>query len=98
MTAAVHDSDPGFCRWFVESVLHAFGRRRVTIALLHRARRGTDAERAGAERAWCCAHLPLRAVRPPAHVPGGSRDPAFDECQVVVGEWLRCAASSDRGA
>ncbi|MFI8232431.1 hypothetical protein ACIGDI_26685 [Streptomyces sp. NPDC085900] len=57
-----------------------------------------DAGRVGAERALYCARLPLRADRSPAHAPGGSRDPALDECQDVVGEWLRCAASSDRKA
>lgn len=59
MTGAVHD--PALCRWFVEPALRAFERRRVTVALLHRGRGGTDAARAGAERAWYCAHLPLRA-------------------------------------
>lgn len=45
---------------------------------------GTDAERAGAKRAWYCTHLPLRANRSPAYAPGGSRDPALDESRDVV--------------
>ncbi|MGW5237170.1 hypothetical protein ACWEQU_34145 [Streptomyces nodosus] len=41
MVAAVYDPDPSFCRWFVEPALYAFGRRRVTVALLNYARTGT---------------------------------------------------------
>ncbi|MEU6239942.1 hypothetical protein [Streptomyces sp. NPDC047024] len=98
MAAAVHDPDPSFCRWFVEPALYAFGRRRVTAALLTYARTGTDAERAGANRAWYCAHLPLRADWSPAYAPGGSRDPALDECHDVVDEWLRLSARRARAA
>ncbi|GAB2910842.1 hypothetical protein [Streptomyces mayteni] len=104
MAAAVYDPDPSFCRWFVEPALYAFGRRRVMAALLDYLRTGTEAERAGAKRAWYCAHLPLRANRSPAYAPGGSRDPALDESRDVVDEWLkecseqlrRPAASPDR--
>ncbi|WP_225877258.1 hypothetical protein [Streptomyces resistomycificus] len=92
MAAAVYDPDPSFCRWFVEPALYAFGRRRVMTALLDYLRTGTDAERAGAERAWYCAHLPLRANRSPAYAPGGSRDPALDESRDVVDEWLKACS------
>jgi hypothetical protein len=34
MAAAVSDPDPGFCRWFVEPAVYAFGCRRVMTALL----------------------------------------------------------------
>lgn len=88
MAAAVHDPDPSFCRWFVEPALYAFGRRRVMAALLSYLRSGTDAEQAGAKRAWYCAHLPLRADRSPAYAPCGSRDPALDESHDVVDKWL----------
>ncbi|MFG3526235.1 hypothetical protein ACGF8B_05795 [Streptomyces sp. NPDC047917] len=88
MAAAVHDPDPSFCRWFVEPALYVFGRRRVLAALVDRMRTGSDAERAGAVRAWYCAHLPLSADRSPAYAPGGSRDPALDECRDVVDSWL----------
>lgn len=47
---------PSFCRWFVEPALYVFGRRRVLAALVDRLRTGSDAERAGAVRAWYCAH------------------------------------------
>ncbi|MFG3013913.1 hypothetical protein ACGFZB_26480 [Streptomyces cinerochromogenes] len=94
MAAAVHDPDPSFCRWFVEPALYTFGRRRVMTTLLNYLRTGTDAERAGAERAWYCAHLPLRADRSPAYAPDGSRDPALDESRDVVDEWLEYAASA----
>jgi hypothetical protein len=87
MAAAVHDPDPSFCRWFVEPAVYAFGRRRVLVTLLAYLRTGTDAERAGARRAWYCAHVPLRPDRSPAYAPGGSRDPALDESQDVVAEW-----------
>lgn len=85
--AAVYDPDPSFCRWFVEPAVYAFGRRRVMTALLDYLRTGTDAEQAGAERAWYCAHVPLRADRSPAYAPDGSRDPALDESRDVRDEW-----------
>ncbi|MEU1599333.1 hypothetical protein ABZ468_42670 [Streptomyces sp. NPDC005708] len=96
MAAAVYDPDPSFCRWFIEPALYTFGRRRVMTALLNYARTGTDAEQAGAKRAWYCAHLPLRADRSPAYAPGGSRNPALDESHEVVDKWLECMASPDR--
>ncbi|MFG3017195.1 hypothetical protein ACGFZQ_01350 [Streptomyces sp. NPDC048254] len=43
MAAAVSGPDPGFCRWFIEPALYAFGRRRVTAALLDYERTGMDA-------------------------------------------------------
>ncbi|MCW8101651.1 hypothetical protein [Streptomyces tauricus] len=55
--------------------------------LLDYLRTGTDAEQAGAERAWYCAHVPLHADRSPAYAPGGSRDPALDESRDVRDEW-----------
>ncbi|MEU6608673.1 hypothetical protein ABZ922_27075 [Streptomyces shenzhenensis] len=60
----------------------------VRRPLLDYLRSGTDAEQAGAERAWYCAHLPLRADRSPAYAPEGRRDPALDEARDLVGEWL----------
>jgi len=50
--AAIHDPDPSFNRQFVEPLLAAFGRRRVQEALLETLTTGTNAERAGAARAW----------------------------------------------
>ncbi|WP_345942249.1 hypothetical protein [Streptomyces sp. SID2888] len=92
MAAAVYDPDPSFCRWFVEPAVYAFGRRRVMAALVDCLRIGTDAERAGAVRAWYCAHLPLRADRSPAYGPaGGVRDPALDEAQDVKDAWLEAS-------
>ncbi|CAM5416792.1 hypothetical protein GCM10010329_86670 [Streptomyces spiroverticillatus] len=87
MAAAVYDPDPSFCRWFVEPTVYAFGRRRVMTALLDYLRTGTDAEQAGAKRAWYCAHVPLRADRSAAYAPGGTRDPALDESRDVMDEW-----------
>ncbi|MEU9318456.1 hypothetical protein [Streptomyces sp. NPDC048295] len=87
MAAAVYDPDPSFCRWFVEPAVYVFGRRRVMAALVDHLRVGTDAERAGAVRAWYCAHVPLRADRSPAYGPGGVRDPALDESQDVMDAW-----------
>ncbi|MDQ0757368.1 hypothetical protein [Streptomyces canus] len=87
MAAAVYDPDPSFCRWFVEPAVYAFGRRRVMTALLDYLRTGTEAERAGAKRAWYCAHVPLCADRSPAYAPDGSRDPALDETHDVADEW-----------
>ncbi|MEW1550471.1 hypothetical protein [Streptomyces tsukubensis] len=53
---------------------------------------GTDAERAGAKRAWYCAHVPLHGGRSPAYAPGGRRDPALDEVRDLVDKWLEYAA------
>ncbi|QQM47226.1 hypothetical protein JEQ17_42830 [Streptomyces liliifuscus] len=91
MAAAVYDPDPSFCRWFVEPAVYAFGRRRVMAALVDYLRIGTDAERAGAVRAWYCAHVPLRADRSPAYGPGGVRDPALDESQDIKDAWLEAS-------
>ncbi|WP_345638913.1 hypothetical protein [Streptomyces lacrimifluminis] len=96
MAAAVYDPDPSFCRWFVEPALYTFGRRRVMTALLDYLRSGTDAERAGAERAWYCAHLPLRADRSPAYAPDGRRDPTLDEAHDVMDEWLAASEAQVR--
>lgn len=91
MAAAVYDPDPSFCRWFVEPAVYAFGRRRVMAALVDYLRNGTDAERAGAVRAWYCAHVPLHADRSPAYGPGGVRDLALDESQDIKEAWLEAS-------
>ncbi|MFJ7209868.1 hypothetical protein ACIQWR_40905 [Streptomyces sp. NPDC098789] len=96
MAAAVYDPDPSFCRWFVEPAVYAFGRRRVMTALLDYLRTGTDAEQAGAERAWYCAHMPLRADRSAAYAPDGSRDPALDESREVRDEWRETLRQSTK--
>ncbi|MGV9454549.1 hypothetical protein [Streptomyces sp. NPDC003635] len=91
MAAAVYDPDPSFCRWFAEPAVYAFGRRRVMAASVDCLRTGTDAERAGAVRAWYCAHVPLRAGRSPAYGPGGVRDPALDDSQDIKDAWLEAS-------
>ncbi|MFJ6663653.1 hypothetical protein [Streptomyces sp. NPDC091383] len=96
MVAVVYDPDASFCLWFIEPALYAFGRRRVTAALLSYALTGTDAEQAGAKRTWYCAHLPLRADRSPPYAPSGSRAPALDDSHGVVDKWLRHDTSPDR--
>ncbi|GAA4985729.1 hypothetical protein [Kitasatospora paranensis] len=96
MAAAVYDPDPSFCRWFVEPALYAFGRRRVLTALLAYFRTGAPAERAGARRAEYCAHLELRADRSPAYAPDGNRDPALDEVEDVMDQWLEASRAQER--
>ena len=91
MAASVYDPDPSFCRWFVEPAVYAFGRRRVMAALVDHLRTGTDAERAGAVRAWYCAHVPLHADRSAAYGSGGVRDPALDEVRDVQEAWLEAS-------
>ncbi|MFJ7587591.1 hypothetical protein ACIQZO_09405 [Streptomyces sp. NPDC097617] len=88
MAAAVYDPDPSFCRWFVEPAVYAFGRRRVRTALVGCMETGTDAERAGAVRAWYCAYVPLYADRSPAYGPDGVRDSALDESEDIEDAWL----------
>ncbi|MGW6396550.1 hypothetical protein ACWFR1_40245 [Streptomyces sp. NPDC055103] len=92
MAAAVYDPDPSFCRWFVEPTVYIFGRRRVMATLLNYLLTGTDAEQAGAKRAWYCAHVPLHADRSPAYAPGGRRNPALDEVRDLMDKWLEYAA------
>ncbi|MFJ2295118.1 hypothetical protein ACIOG7_26055 [Streptomyces sp. NPDC087894] len=94
MAAAVYDPDPSFCLWFVEPAVYAFGRRRVMTALLDYLRTGTDAEKAGAERAWYCTHVPLRADRSPAYAPGGSRDSSMDDSHDVKDAWRETRSRS----
>ncbi|WOX21298.1 hypothetical protein [Streptomyces solicathayae] len=88
MAAAVADPDPSFCGWFVEPALYSFGRRRVLAALVEYLRSGTDAERAGALRAWYWAGVPLSADRSPAYAPNGTRDPALDASRGLREAWL----------
>lgn len=87
IAAAVYDPDPSFCRWFVEPAVYVFGRRRVRAALVEYLRAGTDAERAGAVRAWYCAGVPLHEGRSPAYAPSGTRDAALDASRDVVDTW-----------
>jgi hypothetical protein len=94
MAAAVHDPDPSFCRWFVEPAVYAFGRRRVLAALIDYLRTGTDAEQAGAARAWYCAHVPVRADRSPLYGPDGIRDPALDDSQGMAAAWAEASSQA----
>lgn len=94
MAAVVYDPDPSFCLWFIAPAVYAFGRRRVMTALLDYLRTGTDAEKAGAERAWYCAHVPLHADRSPAYAPGGSRDSSMDDSHDVKDAWRETLSRS----
>lgn len=58
--AAVHDPNPSFNRQLIEPALAAVGRRRVQEALLELLSSGTDAEKAGAARAWYWTQVPSR--------------------------------------
>jgi hypothetical protein len=60
--AGVYDSDPSFNRQFIGPAVTAFGRRRVRIALIEVLRTGTNAERAGAARAWYWTGIPMRVA------------------------------------
>lgn len=60
--AGVYDSDPSFNRQFIEPAVAAFGRRRVKTALIEVLRTGTNAERAGAARAWYWTGVPMRVA------------------------------------
>jgi hypothetical protein len=60
--AGIYDPDPSFNRQFIEPAVTAFGRRRVKIALIHMLRTGTNAERAGAARAWYWTGIPMRVA------------------------------------
>ncbi|MDX6743909.1 hypothetical protein [Actinocorallia sp. A-T 12471] len=85
--AAVHDPDPSRNRQFVEPALNAFGRRRVRAALLDYLRTGSDAERAGAVRAWYWTALPLKLPQ----VRAEQADPEPDDRSVLNREYARAA-------
>jgi len=57
--AAVHDPDPSFSHQLIEPALAVAGRRQVQEALLSLLVSGTNAEKAGAARAWYWAQAPL---------------------------------------
>ncbi|WP_345701681.1 hypothetical protein [Kitasatospora terrestris] len=88
--AAVNDSNPSFNRWFVEAALNGFGRGRVRSRLIGYLRTGTDAERAGAARAWYWTALPLDHPQLRAAGPAGDR-PEPDNGSVGVREWHEAA-------
>ncbi len=69
LRAAVHDPNPSFNRQLIEPALDSPGRRRVQLALLEYLKTGSDAERAGAARAWYWAQV-ARVSR------AGSSEPA----------------------
>jgi hypothetical protein len=66
--AAVYEPNPSANRQLVEPAVIAFGRRRFKVKLIEYLRHGTNAERAGAARAWYWTIVPLRFV-------GGSPSP-----------------------
>jgi hypothetical protein len=90
LRAAVYDRNPSFNRWFVEAALNAFGRGRVRARLLAHLQAGTDAERAGAARAWYWTALPLD--HPRIRALGAAEDHAGpDDASVGVSEWNEAA-------
>jgi hypothetical protein len=60
--AGVYDPDPSSNRQFIEPAVTAFGCRRVKAALIEVLRTGTNAERAGAARAWYWTGVPMRVA------------------------------------
>jgi hypothetical protein len=60
--AGVYDPSPSANRQFIEPAVTAFGRRRVKTALIDVLLTGTDAERAGAARAWYWTGVSMRVA------------------------------------
>ncbi|WP_234328072.1 hypothetical protein [Streptomyces sp. NRRL S-37] len=89
--AAVHDPDPSFNRQFVEPALNAFGQRRVQAALLDCLRTGTNADRAGAARAWYWSALPARMPLVRAEDPDAAERAEPDEDADIPAEWRDAA-------
>ncbi|MFJ8434093.1 hypothetical protein ACIQ9P_22600 [Kitasatospora sp. NPDC094019] len=92
LEAAVQDPNPSFNRWFVEPALNAYGYHRVRAAMLDRLRNGTDAQRAGAARAWYWTALPVGdddGAR--AEDPGALSLPGATDEAALVGEWRNAA-------
>ncbi|MEU6867821.1 hypothetical protein ABZ924_32080 [Streptomyces sp. NPDC046876] len=89
--AAVHEPDPSFNRWFVEPALNAFGYRRVRAVLLDRLRTGTDAQRAGAARAWYWSALPLRLPQVTAQTPHAEGGAEPDDRYALARDWDEAA-------
>jgi hypothetical protein len=58
--AIVHDPNPSFNRQLIEPALAVVGRRRLQMALLDLLSSGTNAEQAGAARAWYWTRVVMR--------------------------------------
>ncbi|MET8950454.1 hypothetical protein ACWEO4_04990 [Streptomyces sp. NPDC004393] len=78
-------------RQFIEPALNAFGHGRVRTALLGCLRTGTNAERAGAARAWYWSALPLRMPLVRARNTGFSGPTEPDDGAAVSAEWHEAA-------
>ncbi|WP_329485077.1 hypothetical protein OG618_00540 [Kitasatospora sp. NBC_01246] len=91
LEAAVQDPDPSYNRWFVEPALNAYGYRRVRAGLLARLVGGTDAQRAGAARAWYWTAFPLDSDGATAEHPGALELDGATDRAVLVREWNEAA-------
>ncbi len=91
LEAAVQDPNPSFNRWFVEPALNAYGYRRVRAGLLERLVGGTDAQRAGAARAWYWTAFHLEPDGASAEHPGALELDGATDRTVLVREWNQAA-------
>ncbi|GAA4736269.1 hypothetical protein [Phytohabitans rumicis] len=88
--AAVYDPNPSYNRRLIEPALKAFGRRRVQAAVLDYLRTGTNAERAGAARAWYWTQAPLTYIgRSPTPTPESQAE--YDAVAGLRQQWRDAA-------
>jgi hypothetical protein len=92
--AAVHDPNPSLNRQLIKPALSAVGRRRVQETLLELLSSGTNAEKAGAARAWYCTQVPLRfnsTENLKARIPTPESQQEYDAVEDLRIRWQQAA-------
>ncbi|SNX65542.1 hypothetical protein SAMN06272735_7381 [Streptomyces sp. TLI_55] len=87
----VHDPNPSFNRQFIEPAVRLYGRRRVKAALIDVLRTGSDAERAGAARAWYWTGAPVRYLDGETRVMTPESRAEVDSVADLEAEWQEAA-------
>jgi len=87
LKTAVHDPDPSFNRQFIEPARDRFGLLRVRTALLEYLQLGTNAQRAGAARAWYWARFSTKQFSEQQE----TGQPESGDSQTVLTEWNETA-------
>ncbi|MBE8476397.1 hypothetical protein IQ210_36175 [Streptomyces sp. 3R004] len=87
----VYDPNPSFNRQFIEPAVLLYGRRRVKAALIDVLRTGSDAERAGAARAWYWTGVSVRYLDRENRVMTPESRAEVDSVADLGAEWQEAA-------
>ncbi|MDT7840513.1 hypothetical protein [Streptomyces justiciae] len=87
----VYDPNPSFNRQFIEPAVLLYGRRRVKAALIDVLRTGSDAERAGAARAWYWTGVSVRCLDRENRVMTPESRAEVDSVADLGAEWQEAA-------